>query len=65
MSFAATTRRAGTLKLAIVDSHSFWVYGYFEETRIEHVKIGDLAEIRRMSGGVHRSDVRSTKQSLD
>ncbi len=28
---------AGTAKLAIVDSHSFWVYGYFEETKLPHV----------------------------
>ena len=43
---------AGTPKLALVDSHSFWVYGYFEETKLPHVRIGDKAEMRLMSGGV-------------
>ena len=49
---------AGTPKLALVDSHSFWVYGYFEETKLPHVRIGDKAEMRLMSGGVLKGHVR-------
>lgn len=41
----------GVPKLAVVDSASFWVYGYFEETKLPHVKVGDKAQVRLMSGG--------------
>ncbi len=55
---------AGTAKLAIVDSHSFWVYGYFEETKLPHVKVGDPAEMRLMSGGVLRGHVESISRGI-
>jgi len=55
---------AGAAKLAIVDSHSFWVYGYFEETKLPHVKIGDTAEIRLMSGGVLQGHVESISRGI-
>ena len=55
---------AGTPKLAIVDSHSFWVYGYFEETKLPRVKIGDKAEIRLMSGGVLQGHVESVSRGI-
>ena len=55
---------AGTPKLAIVDSHSFWVYGYFEETKLPRVKIGDKAEIRLMSGGVLQGHVESISRGI-
>jgi RND family efflux transporter MFP subunit len=42
---------AGNAKLAVVNSDSFWVYGYFEETKIPHLNVGDKADIRLMSGG--------------
>lgn len=42
---------AGTARMALIDSHSFWVYGYFEETKLPHVKVGDRATIRLLSGG--------------
>jgi RND family efflux transporter MFP subunit len=50
---------AGAAKLAIVDSHSFWVYGYFEETKLPHLHIGDKAEVRLMSGGTLQGHVES------
>lgn len=40
----------GEAAMALVDSHSFYVYGYFEETRLPLIRIGDKAEIRLMSG---------------
>lgn len=55
---------AGAAKLAIVDSHSFWVYGYFEETKLPRVKIGDRAEMRLMSGGVLRGRVESISRGI-
>lgn len=36
----------GAAELALVDQHSFWVYGYFEENKISLMKVGDPAEIR-------------------
>jgi multidrug resistance efflux pump len=38
-SFATTGQAAMTL----VDAHSFWVEGYFEETQMAHIAIGDRA----------------------
>ncbi|WP_116141416.1 HlyD family secretion protein [Trinickia diaoshuihuensis] len=55
---------AGTPKLAIVDSHSFWVYGYFEETKLPRVKVGDPAQIRLMSGGVLQGHVESISRGI-
>jgi RND family efflux transporter MFP subunit len=55
---------AGAARLAIVDSHSFWVYGYFEETKLPHVQIGDKAEIRLMSGGVLKGHVESISRGI-
>ena len=37
--------------MALIDSHSFWVYGYFEETKLQRVHVGDQAVARLMSGG--------------
>lgn len=28
-----------------MDSHSFYVLGYFEETKLRHIRIGDPAQI--------------------
>ncbi len=36
----------GAAKLAVIDQHSFWVYGYFEENKLALMQIGDPAEIR-------------------
>ncbi|NWL75354.1 efflux transporter periplasmic adaptor subunit [Pseudomonas taiwanensis] len=40
----------GEASMALVDEQSFYVNGYFEETRLPHIKVGDLAELRLMSG---------------
>ncbi|MBB3261693.1 multidrug resistance efflux pump [Paraburkholderia bannensis] len=42
---------AGTARMALIDSRSFWVYGYFEETKLPQVQVGDHAVVRLMSGG--------------
>ncbi|WP_226570129.1 efflux RND transporter periplasmic adaptor subunit [Mangrovibacter yixingensis] len=36
---------AGTAIFALVESHSFYVVGYFEETKLRHIKPGDSARI--------------------
>ena len=42
VSPASTT---GHPVFALVDSHSFYVLGYFEETKLRHIRIGDPAQI--------------------
>lgn len=42
---------AGTARMAVIDKHSYWVYGYFEETKLANVQVGAKVEIRLMSGG--------------
>lgn len=43
---------AGVARMAMLDSHSFWVYGYFEETKIQGVHVGDRATVRLLGGDV-------------
>ncbi len=35
--------------LALVDSNSFWVFGYFRESMISEIKIGDKAQVTLMA----------------
>ena len=44
---------AGAPRLALIDSHSYWIDGYFEETKMPHIRVGDPVDIRLMSGGTH------------
>ncbi len=44
--------RVGEAKMAVVDMNSFWVYGFFEETKLPHLKVGDPADLQLMSGEV-------------
>jgi len=55
---------AGAAKLAVIDAHSFWVYGYFEETRLPRVKVGDKAQIKLMSGGTLQGHVESISRGI-
>ena len=41
----------GDTKLSIVDEDSFWVSAYFEETKIPHVHVGNIAKIKLMGVG--------------
>jgi multidrug resistance efflux pump len=43
---------AGVARMAMIDSDSFWVYGYFEETKIQGVHVGDHATVRLLGGDV-------------
>ncbi|MBB5875838.1 MULTISPECIES: biotin/lipoyl-binding protein [unclassified Xanthomonas] len=44
--------QAGGARLALVRDDAMWVYGYFEETKLPRVHVGDRADIRLMSGGL-------------
>ena len=41
----------GQTKLTVVDSDSFWVAGYFEETKLPRIHEGDYAHIKLMGWG--------------
>jgi multidrug resistance efflux pump len=38
----------GQPRVAVIDADSFWIYGYFEETQIQGIHVGDLARIKLM-----------------
>lgn len=54
----------GEAAMALVDSHSFYVYGYFEETRLPLIREGDKAEMRLMSGEVMTGRVDSIARGI-
>ncbi|WP_263262655.1 HlyD family secretion protein [Pseudomonas sp. RIT-PI-S] len=56
--------KAGEAKLAVVDEHSFWVYGFFEETKLPHVHVGDVAEVQMMSGETLGGHVESIARGI-
>uniref|UniRef100_A0A8H9YNP2 HlyD family secretion protein n=1 Tax=Pseudomonas tritici TaxID=2745518 RepID=A0A8H9YNP2_9PSED len=39
---------AGETKVAIIDAQSFWVVGYFEETKLRHIHVGNTAQVSLM-----------------
>ncbi|MGQ9369157.1 efflux RND transporter periplasmic adaptor subunit [Azospirillum sp. ST 5-10] len=39
---------AGATKVAVLDASSFWITGYFEETKIQKIRVGDPARIMLM-----------------
>jgi len=39
---------AGTANISVIDADSYWIDGYFEETKMPHVCIGDRAEAQLM-----------------
>ncbi|MBU6449461.1 MAG: HlyD family secretion protein [Rhodospirillales bacterium] len=42
---------AGSAVMAIVDTDSLYVDGYFEETKLRHIKLGDRAKVQLLQGG--------------
>ncbi|WP_459207888.1 efflux RND transporter periplasmic adaptor subunit [Pseudomonas sp. MLB6B] len=56
--------RTGEAVMAVVDEQSFWVYGFFEETKLPHVKVGDPAELQMMSGERLRGHVESIARGI-
>ena len=41
----------GQSKLTLVDSDSFWIVGYFEETKLPRIHVGDYAHVKLMGWG--------------
>ncbi|MDD0973059.1 HlyD family secretion protein [Pseudomonas fontis] len=56
--------RTGEAKMAVVDKDSFWVYGFFEETKLPHVRVGDKADLQMMSGEVLKGHVESISRGI-
>ncbi|MBX8516191.1 HlyD family secretion protein [Pseudomonas cichorii] len=56
--------RAGEAKMAVVDMNSFWVYGFFEETKLPHIHVNDPAEMQLMSGEVLKGHVESIARGI-
>ena len=56
--------RIGEAKMAVVDMNSFWVYGFFEETKLPHIRVGDKAELQMMSGEVLKGHVESISRGI-
>ncbi|MEB0207901.1 HlyD family secretion protein [Pseudomonas sp. CCC3.1] len=56
--------RVGDPKMAVIDMNSFWVYGFFEETKLPHVRVGDKAELQMMSGEVLKGHVESISRGI-
>ncbi len=48
---------AGVTKVAVLDAASFWITGYFEETKIQQIRVGDPARIMLM--GVIKHGIRA------
>lgn len=56
--------RTGEAVMAVVDEQSFWVYGFFEETKLPHVHVGDPAELQMMSGERLQGHVESIARGI-
>ncbi len=54
----------GQATMALVDSHSFYINGYFEETRLPLIKVGDPVEMRMMSGARLQGHVESISRGI-
>ena len=56
---------AGVPLVALIDTHSFYVQGYFEETKLRHIAPGKPAEVVLYSGDrVHRGEVESIGRAI-
>ncbi|ASC86461.1 HlyD family secretion protein [Pseudomonas fragi] len=56
--------RVGDPKMAVIDEDSFWVYGFFEETKLPHIRVGDKADLQMMSGEVLKGHVESISRGI-
>ena len=43
---------SGVASLALVKRDGMWVYGYFEETKLPRIRVGDKAEVILMAGDI-------------
>ena len=56
--------RVGDPKMAVIDKDSFWVYGFFEETKLPHIRVGDKADLQMMSGEVLKGHGESISRGI-
>src|ERR1700730_17208168 len=69
--------QAGTNNISVIDADSYWIDGYFEETKMAHVCVGDRAEaslmgyrdpivgrIQTVTRGISVSNARPSTQGL-
>jgi multidrug resistance efflux pump len=54
----------GVNTISVVDAHSFWIDGYFEETSIAPIRVGDRADIKLM-GPIVRGHVDSIAREIN
>jgi multidrug resistance efflux pump len=56
----------GTNTISLVDADSFWVDGYFEETNVAPIRVGDPAQIKLMGHGqIVRGHVDSIARAIN
>jgi multidrug resistance efflux pump len=56
----------GVNTISVVDAHSFWIDGYFEETNIAPIRVGDRADIKLMGyGPIVRGHVDSIAREIN
>lgn len=48
--FPGDYAQAGVPRLAVIDMHSFWICGYFEETKLLRIRPGDPVEVTLLDG---------------
>lgn len=56
--------QAGEPRMALVDRDSYWVYGYFEENKLRHLREGDPVVIELMGGQVLKGHVDSIARAI-
>ncbi|MGY2197982.1 efflux RND transporter periplasmic adaptor subunit [Pseudomonas gingeri] len=56
--------KVGEAKMALVDLNSFWVYGFFEETKLPRIKPGDPADVQLMSGELLKGHIEGIARGI-
>jgi multidrug resistance efflux pump len=69
--------QTGTSNLSVIDEHSYWIDGYFEETKLVGIHVGDLVvatllgfqaplnrRIESITGGISAANAASSTQGL-
>ncbi|CAH9018017.1 HlyD family secretion protein [Candidatus Nitrosacidococcus sp. I8] len=55
---------AGQAYMALVSRHNIWIYGYFEETKLLDIRVGNKADVRLMSGARFKGSVESIARGI-
>ncbi|BAW80515.1 hypothetical conserved protein [Candidatus Nitrosoglobus terrae] len=54
----------GQAYMALISRHNIWIYGYFEETKLLGVRIGDKVNVRLMNGARFKGYVESIARGI-